>query len=175
MTDATTPSAAPTETTDTKKTERAAKAPQPVAADSAGPRESPTQKSWRERREQLGVIVDTLVNGDPSDVSSPMKRPGAAIMAAHIAVEDARAHKGLPKAKPAPEMTPRQVLEYAAIFRSRYPGAWGAANRCDVANFLRFLIIAGMRGWPEGDNGEAADIPLEEMIVSYQGAMSQLA
>jgi hypothetical protein len=154
----------------------AATAPQPVAAESAGPRESPQQKSWRERREQLGLIVDTLVHGDPSDPSSPMKRQGAALMASHIGIDDPRAHKGLPKSKPAPEMTPKMVLEYAAIFRSRYPGAWGAANRCDVANFMRFLGLAGLRGWQaDEEKGEESDITVEEMIVHYQGGMSQLA
>jgi hypothetical protein len=178
MTDTAATTAQTTETEATKK-DKASKAATPPAPPEAsqlaptGPRESPTQKSWRERREQLSHIVDTLVHGDPSDPSSPMKRQGATLMAAHIAIDDKRAHKGLPKTKTAAEMSPKQILEYAAIFRSRYPGAWGAANRCDVANFMRFLGIAGLRGWSESEEGDA-DIQAEEMVVFYQSAMSQL-
>jgi hypothetical protein len=172
-----------TETTKAKKTDKAPDGSPPVEIAQAtqvplvpaqppkGP--SPRQAEAQKYHEQMEPIVDELCKGDPSDASSPMKRMGAALMATHMAMKDPRAHAGLPPLDPA--ATPKQIQAYANIFRSRFPGAWGAANRCDVANFIRFLVIAGLRGWPENeDTCELADVPVEQMIVEYQSSMSKL-
>ena len=147
----------------------------------AGP--SPRQQEAAKLREQLGSIVDVLMAGEPRNPSSPMKRMGAALMASHLGCEMpplSREQKRDPDAIAAREfatkwafgpeagaLSPAELHKYAAAFRSKFPGAWGAANRCDVANFVRHIKVARLRGFPGDDTVEA-------MIVSYQGRMSIL-
>ena len=183
------PAATPETKTETEKAPEAkavapAPPPPPAAtpAPPAGPKESPRQLAASTLRGELGPIVEVLVRGD-GRAESALKRMGAALMAAHFGTELpklAETHAGDPDAKAdreaatkwafgaaAAALTPADVLKLAAQFRSKYPGAWGAANRCDVSNFVRFLKVAKLRGFP-------GDLPLEQMIVTYQGTMSKL-
>ena len=79
--------------------------------------------------------------GEPRDPSSPMKRMGAALMAAHIGTELpklAAESKGDPDAVAAREyatkwafgpeagaLSPAELHKYAAAFRSKFPGLGG--------------------------------------------------
>lgn len=144
---------------------------------------SPRQKQATKLRAELGPIVEILVAGDPRDPSSPIKRIGASLMVAHLATElpalaaESRSDPGAVSAREVatkwafgPEVAALDKVELyklAAGLRLRFPGIWGAANRGDVANFVRHLRIARLRGFPGDETPEA-------ICVAYQSVTSIL-
>ena len=139
---------------------------------------SPSQIKAAELRGQLGHIVEVLQTGD-----NKMRRMGAALFAWHMATElpkevEAEAKKVNEKWKPtlgmpmgleaAACMTKDEVMKYAAAFRARFPGCWGAAAQCNIQGFVKFLKIGQLRGL-------AGDVPAEKMIMQYQTGMSTLS
>jgi hypothetical protein len=162
--------------------------PQPDAATSAAPAvakaaPSPAQVAAKEYRETFLPLIEMLMAGDGTP-DTRMKRHGAALMAAHMATElaplklDGAPNPDAAKAnyklagqfafgKAAAAQTADDVQKYGLAIRSRFPGIWGAANRCDVANFVRFLRVANLRGFP-------GDVDVSTMVVDYQGAVSKL-
>jgi len=136
----------------------------PLSALGAPKEESPKQKAARELRAKVGHLVDALLSPGQSPEYA-LRRTGASIFVSHMV-----AVLGIEKAA---AMTPAQCEAYAASFRARYPGAWGAAANSNVAMFVKQLRISGLRGAKDAA-GKTEETP-DEIMGEYREVSSQLA
>lgn len=109
------------------------------------PKENSAQRDAKALRAELGRLVDELMTGEV-----PLRRMGAALFAVHMGVELGR--------DKAARMKPAEVQKYAADFRARYPGAWGAVSTANAILFLRHLKIGGFETDPLEDYRKAMSV-----------------